>query len=75
MGTITIGKDGVEFIHTNVIVPRYLRDFAKDQDISMSRELRVALETKMKEGNTGRHAATRPQPPAVPSSTAEQVDV
>ncbi len=30
---------------------------------------------KLKEGNTGRHAATRPRPPAVPSSTAVQVDV
>ena len=48
MVTITIGRGGVEFIHTNVTVPRYLRDLAKDQGISLSGTLREALELKLK---------------------------
>ena len=56
MGTITIGRDGVEFVHTNVIVPRHLRDLAKKRGVSMSKELRTALETRMDEGNTGSNA-------------------
>jgi len=51
MSTITIGKDGVEFIHTNVIVPRHLRDLAKERGISLSKELRQALEEKLNHGS------------------------
>jgi post-segregation antitoxin (ccd killing protein) len=47
MSTITVGRNGVEFVHTNVIVPRYLRDFAKERGVSMSLELRTALEKKV----------------------------
>ena len=48
MGTITIGKDGVEQIHTTVIIPRNLRDEAKKQGVSMSSELRKVLEKDLK---------------------------
>jgi post-segregation antitoxin (ccd killing protein) len=51
MSTITIGKDGVEFIHTNVIVPRHLRDLARERGISLSKELRQALEEKLNRGS------------------------
>jgi post-segregation antitoxin (ccd killing protein) len=64
MTTITIGKDGVEFIHTNVIVPRHLRDLAKERGISMSHELRTALEKKVKEGDAGADSATNTKAPA-----------
>lgn len=64
MGTITIGKDGVEFIHTNVIIPRPLRDFAKERGISMSHELRTALEKMMKEGNAGARQLPANEAPA-----------
>ncbi len=46
MGTTTIGKDGIEYIHTNVLIPRYLRDFARMEGISMSRLLKNSLEKK-----------------------------
>jgi post-segregation antitoxin (ccd killing protein) len=75
MTTITIGKDGVEFVHTNVIVPRRLRDLAKEQGISMSHELRAALEKKMKNGDAGADSATNTKAPASLSSTDKQVDV
>ena len=32
MVTITIGKNGVEYIHTNVTIPQQLRDLAKEQN-------------------------------------------
>ena len=64
MTTITIGKDGVEFVHTNVIVPRYLRDLAKEQGISMSHELRAVLEKKTKKGNARGQNATNTETPA-----------
>lgn len=51
MGTITIGRGGVEFVHTNVLIPRHLRDLAKKLGVSMSKELRTALEEKIKEGS------------------------
>lgn len=47
MTTITVNQEGVEFIHTNVILPRNLRDQAKENRISLSRTLREALETKL----------------------------
>ncbi len=53
MVTVTTGKDGVEYIHTNVSIPRQLRDEAKDRGISLSKELRKALEIKIKEGGAG----------------------
>ena len=71
MTTITIGKDGVEFIHTNVIVPRHLRDLAKERGISLSKELRTALEKKMKEGDAGaKQLPTHEAPASLP--TADQ---
>jgi post-segregation antitoxin (ccd killing protein) len=75
MGTITIGKDGVEYVHTNVIVPRHLRDLAKEQGVSMSHELRAALEKKMEKGNAGAISATNTEAPASLSSADKQVDV
>lgn len=48
MSTITIGKDGVEQVHTTVIIPRDLRDKAKERGVSLSSELRKALEKKLK---------------------------
>jgi post-segregation antitoxin (ccd killing protein) len=69
MGTITIGRNGVEFVHTNVIVPRHLRDLAKERGVSMSRELRTALETKMREGSARDPLATNTVVPASTSST------
>lgn len=44
MKTITIGRNGVEFIHTNVMVPRNLRDLAKERGVSLSKTLKEALE-------------------------------
>lgn len=74
MSTITIGRDGVEFVHTNVIVPRHLRDLAKKQGVSMSKELRTALEERIKKGDAGADSATNTKTPAPLSSTDEQVD-
>lgn len=64
MVTVTIGKDGVEYIHTNVSIPRQLRDLAKEQGVSMSRELRTALENKITRGNAGADNATNTKAPA-----------
>lgn len=47
MTTITIGNDGIEFIHTSVMIPRQLRECAKAQGISCSKVLKEALEQKM----------------------------
>jgi post-segregation antitoxin (ccd killing protein) len=78
MVTVTIGKDGVEYIHTNVSIPRQLRDLAKERGVSMSQELRIALETKMKEGDAGTKQVEQEcsgevlaptSQPAAPSST------
>jgi post-segregation antitoxin (ccd killing protein) len=49
MTTITIDRNGVEFIHTNVLVPRNLRDLAKEQGVSLSKTLNEALELKFPE--------------------------
>jgi post-segregation antitoxin (ccd killing protein) len=49
MGTITIGRNGVEYIHINVILPRQLRDFARNEGLSMSGLLRESLERKIAE--------------------------
>jgi post-segregation antitoxin (ccd killing protein) len=49
MTTITIGRNGVEFIHTNVMVPRNLRDLAKERGVSLSKTLKEALEQKLQE--------------------------
>lgn len=75
MSTITIGRDGVEFVHTNVIIPRRLRDLAKKRGVSMSKELRRALEKKIKEGNAQGQNATNTETPAPLSRTDEQVDI
>jgi post-segregation antitoxin (ccd killing protein) len=74
MVTLTIGKDGVEYIHTNVSIPRQLRDLAKEHGVSMSHELRIALEKKIKKGGAGADSATNTKTPAPLSSTDEQVD-
>jgi len=47
MPTIFRNRDGVVFVHTNVILPRYLREFARQNRISMSGLLRQCLEEKM----------------------------
>jgi len=47
MTTITIGNDGIEFIHTSVMIPRQLRDCAKTQGLSCSKILQEALEKKL----------------------------
>jgi|GEM_PF-7006956 hypothetical protein len=75
MVTITIGKDGVEYIHTNVSIPRQLRDLAKERGVSISQELREALEKKINKGDAQGNAATRPtKTPCTPSSTRNEVD-
>ena len=51
MVTITTRSDGVELIHTNVMIPRRLRDCAKTQGLSCSKILEEALEQKMKLGS------------------------
>lgn len=69
MVTITIGKDGIEYIHTNVSIPRQLRDQAKVQGVSMSYELRTALEKKVKEGNAGaKQLPTNEAPASLPTA-------
>jgi hypothetical protein len=71
MGTITIGKDGVEYVHTNIIIPRRLKDLAKERGISLSKELRTVLEMKMKEGDAGaKQLPTHEAPASLP--TADQ---
>jgi post-segregation antitoxin (ccd killing protein) len=74
MVTLTIGKDGVEYIHTNVSIPRQLRDLAKEQGVSMSHELRKALELRTKQGSARGQNATNTETPASLSSTREEVD-
>ena len=74
MVTVTIGKDGIEYIHTNVSIPRQLRDLAKEQGVSMSHELRTALERKVKEGDAGARQLPANEAPCIPSSTDKQVD-
>lgn len=74
MSTITIGKNGIVYVHTNVILPRNLKDFAKEQGISMSHELRTSLEKKMKEGNARGQNATNTETPAPLSSARDEVD-
>jgi hypothetical protein len=46
MTTVTTTLNGVEYVHTHVIVPRELKKFAKESGISMSKTLREALELK-----------------------------
>jgi hypothetical protein len=74
MVTVTIGKDGVEYIHTNVSIPRYIRDFAKEKGVSMSYELRIALEKKMRKGNEGTRQLLAKDSQAPRSSTGKQVE-
>ena len=75
MATITISQNGEQWVHTNVCLPRPLRDFAKQQGISMSRELRKALEKRMKRlGNAQGQNATNAETPTSPSSTDKQVE-
>jgi len=47
MSTITTGRDGIQYIHTNVLVPTHLRDFARSEGLSMSQILREGLEKEM----------------------------
>jgi hypothetical protein len=44
-----IGKDGVISRPATVVVPIYLRTFARDEGLSMSALLREALENKKRE--------------------------
>lgn len=69
MVTITIGKDGVEYVHTNVSIPRQLRDLAKKQGVSISKELKTVLEKKVKEGNAGaKQLPTNEAPASLPTA-------
>ncbi|MDD4136950.1 MAG: hypothetical protein PHT99_03530 [Methanoregula sp.] len=69
MVTLTIGKDGIEYIHTNVSIPRQLRDLAKEQGVSMSHELRTALEKKVKGGDAGtKQLPTHEAPASLPTA-------
>ncbi|MCX6691002.1 MAG: hypothetical protein NTW33_02845 [Methanoregula sp.] len=70
-----VRKNDIIYAQTCVQIPETLRDAARDRGIGLSSTLTDALEKKIKEGNAGRHAATRPKPPASPSSTDKQVDV
>ncbi|WP_048068235.1 type II toxin-antitoxin system CcdA family antitoxin [Methanoregula boonei] len=74
MVTVTIGKDGIEYIHTNVSIPRQLRDLAKELGVSMSQELRTALEKKVKEGYARGQNAPITETTACLSSTDNQVE-
>jgi hypothetical protein len=75
MPTITVSKDGVEWIHTNVMIPRHLRDHAKERGVSLSGELKNALERIMKEGDAGAKQLPTNKAPAHLSNTHEEVDV
>ncbi|MGB7789467.1 type II toxin-antitoxin system CcdA family antitoxin [Methanoregula sp.] len=75
MVTLTIRSDGEEFIHTNVTIPRHIRDLAKERGISLSKELRTALEKKIKEGDAGAKQLPTNEAPASLSNTDKQVDV
>lgn len=44
MTTFTVGKDGRERVHTTVAVDRILRDYARDNEISLSKTLEMSLE-------------------------------
>jgi len=72
MVTLTIGKDGIEYIHTNVSIPRQLRDLAKEQGVSMSHELRTALEKKVKEGDVGTKQLPTNEAPASPPASGKR---
>ena len=69
MATITISQNGEQWVHT-MFAYLTLRDFAKQQGISMSRELRKALEKRMKrlgnaQGQNETNAETRHPHPAL----------
>lgn len=53
MTTFTIGRDGQERVHTNVAIPRHLRDYARENNISMSRLLEKALNKECCAGGDG----------------------
>lgn len=69
MVMIIIGADGVEYVHTNVSIPRNLRDLAKKRGVSMSKELRIALEEKMREGDARtKQLPTNEAPASLPTA-------
>jgi len=68
-----VRKNGIIFAQTCVTIPETLRDAAREQGIGLSSTLTTALEKKIKEGNAGKHPATKPKSPAL-SSTDKQVD-
>lgn len=47
MVTLRTDRKGNEYVHTTIEIPRYLRDFARKQKISMSSVIRKHLEQKM----------------------------
>jgi hypothetical protein len=73
MPTLTL-KNGDEYCPTTVLLPRNLKDFARRERISMSKELREALEAKMKEGDAGGQQLPANEAPCIPSSTDKQVE-
>ena len=48
MPLVFIDRDGVEYVHTSVMVPRNLRDAARENKVSISGCLKRALESELK---------------------------
>ena len=70
----SVSADGREWSHTTVRIPKSLHDMAIERRISMSKELRTALENKIKEGNAGAEQLPTNKAPYIASSTHEEVD-
>lgn len=75
MSVKLVTEDGHEWCHTTVRIPKLLHDMAKKCRISMSQELRIALENRMKERDAWGQNATNTETPATLSSTDQQVDI
>ena len=48
MPTISTGRDGTEYIHTNVLVTQEMKDFVAQHNMSMSKLLRMCLQKRMR---------------------------
>ena len=68
MPWVFVNREGVENVHTSVVVPAHLHEFARHEGVSLSGTLRNALEKKYREN--GRAAATNERPSVCSSTTA-----
>jgi hypothetical protein len=76
MQTKSVSATGEEWSHTTVRIPKQLHDMAIESRISMSRELRIALEKKVQEkGDAQGPNATNTEAQAFLSNTQDEVDV